>query len=184
MNIYLDSARVGSWTLPAGCPPVRGVTTNPTLVHQAGISVTLDSYDALVQAAADHGMAELMLQLPMSEPAEALRWQARLHTRARHAGVQLTIKLPCHPDWLPVIHAMREHESDYRPASAIRARDMRDRSAIRKQPFEFAFAPAVAKRYAVKCCKRGGIARACVEDRRFRAAKELQDAPDHSSGMR
>lgn len=108
MNIYLDSARVAAWPLPAGCPPVRGVTTNPTLIHQAGISVTLDSYEALVQAVADQGMAELMLQLPMSEPAEARRWQARLHTQARRVGVQLTIKLPCHPDWLAVIHAMRE----------------------------------------------------------------------------
>jgi transaldolase len=108
LNIYLDSARVGSWTLPAGCPPVRGVTTNPTLVHQAGMSVTLDSYEALLQAVADHGMAELMLQLPMSDPAEARHWQDRLHTRAQHVGVQLTIKLPCRPDWLAVIHAMRE----------------------------------------------------------------------------
>ena len=68
MNIYLDSARVAAWTLPAGCPPVRGVTTNPTLIHQAGISVTLDSYEALVQAVADQGMAELILEnaVPLS----------------------------------------------------------------------------------------------------------------------
>lgn len=108
MKIYLDSARVDSWTLPAGCPSVCGVTTNPTLVHQAGLAVTLDSYEALVMAVGAHGLAELMLQLPMTEPSEALRWQTRLRARAQAAGVQLTIKLPCRADWSPVIDLMRQ----------------------------------------------------------------------------
>lgn len=108
MKIYLDSARVDTWTLPAGCPSVCGVTTNPSLIHQAGLAVALETYENLVLAAGAHGLAELMLQLPMTEPTEALRWQTRLRARAQAAGVQLTIKLPCHADWLPVIDMMRQ----------------------------------------------------------------------------
>ena len=106
MKIYLDSAQVASWTLPAGCPPVAGVTTNPTLVYQAGLPVTLASYARLIQAAADHGVAELMLQLPEPDMATALAWQERLRTLAEDVRLKLTIKLPCHPDWLHCITAM------------------------------------------------------------------------------
>ena len=107
MKIYLDSAQVASWTLPAGCPPVCGVTTNPTLVFQAGLPVTLATYLHLLQAAADHGMAELMLQLPSPDAKQAAEWQAALQAQAAALKVALTIKLPCHPDWLPCIHAMQ-----------------------------------------------------------------------------
>jgi transaldolase len=107
VKIYLDSAHVASWTLPAGCPPVCGVTTNPTLVFQAGLPVTLPTYLHLLQAAADHGMAELMLQLPSPNVQQAAEWQAALHAKAAVLSVALTIKLPCHPDWLPCIHAMQ-----------------------------------------------------------------------------
>ena len=106
MKIYLDSAHVASWALPAGCPPVCGVTTNPTLVFQAGLPVTLPTYLHLLQAAADHGMAELMLQLPSPNADQAAEWQAALQAKAAALHVALTIKLPCHPDWLPCIHAM------------------------------------------------------------------------------
>lgn len=106
MKIYLDSAHVDSWALPAGCPPVCGVTTNPTLVFQAGLPVTLPTYLQLLQAAADHGMAELMLQLPSPNVQLATEWQAALQSKAAVLKVALTIKLPCHPDWLQCIHAM------------------------------------------------------------------------------
>ncbi len=108
MKIYLDSARADQRKLPAGCPAVAGVTTNPSLVHQAGLPVTLPTYEHLVQAVADRGIAELMRQLPTADPDEALRWQARLHALAQQHRVTLTIKLPCHPDWLPAIGAMRQ----------------------------------------------------------------------------
>jgi transaldolase len=107
MKIYLDSARVASWALPAGCPPVRGVTTNPTLVFQAGLPVTLATYVHLLQAAGDHGLAELMLQLPSPDARQAAEWQAALQAKATDLKVALTIKLPCHPDWLPCIKAMQ-----------------------------------------------------------------------------
>lgn len=106
MKIYLDSARADSWTLPAGCPPIAGVTTNPTLVHQAGLAVTLDSYERLLQAVSEHGLAELMLQLPMVDAAECQQWQTRLRALAQRLNVELTIKLPCHPDWLRAIETM------------------------------------------------------------------------------
>lgn len=93
MNIFLDSAQVEAWALPSACPPVQGVTTNPTLVHQAGLPVTLDTYVRLLQAAGDHGLPELMLQLPSADVQQAVR---------------LTIKLPCHPDWLPCIQAVQQ----------------------------------------------------------------------------
>jgi transaldolase len=86
---------------------VCGVTTNPTLVFQAGLPVTLPTYLHLLQAAADHGMAELMLQLPSPDAHQARAWQAALQAKAVALNVTLTIKLPCHPDWLPCIHAMQ-----------------------------------------------------------------------------
>jgi transaldolase len=86
---------------------VCGVTTNPTLVFQAGLAVTLPTYLHLLQAAADHGMAELMLQLPSPDAQQAREWQAALQAKAMALNVELTIKLPCHPDWLPCIHAMQ-----------------------------------------------------------------------------
>lgn len=108
MKIYLDSAQVTVWRLPAGCPSVQGVTTNPTLVYQAGLPVTLATYTYLLKAAADHGMAELMLQLPSGDPVQALQWVDSLRATAQTAQVKMTIKLPCHPDWLPCIRAVQE----------------------------------------------------------------------------
>ncbi len=108
MKIYLDSADMRAWTLPPGCPPVQGVTTNPSLVYQAGLPVTLATYVRLLQATADHGLAELMLQLPSSDPVQAVQWLASLQPVAEKAKVSLTIKLPCHPDWLPCIQALQQ----------------------------------------------------------------------------
>jgi transaldolase len=71
MDLYLDCADVSQWTLPEGCPPVLGVTTNPSLVFQAGRGVTLATYQYLVDAAGGHGMAQLMLQLPSSDLMQA-----------------------------------------------------------------------------------------------------------------
>ncbi|NVO08157.1 MAG: hypothetical protein HXX19_20470, partial [Rhodoferax sp.] len=64
MKVFLDSALASSWALPAGCPPIQGVTTNPTLVLQAGLPVSLATYQGLLQSVSDAGLAELMLQLP------------------------------------------------------------------------------------------------------------------------
>ena len=113
MKLYLDSAQVSTWALPQGCPPVCGVTTNPTLVHQAGLRVSLNSYEALIRAAADHGMAEVMLQLPSPDATQARAWQERLHQLSTNAGIALTIKLPCHPDWLPCIAEMQRAQQAF-----------------------------------------------------------------------
>ena len=107
MKVFLDSAVASSWTLPAGCPPVQGVTTNPTLVLQAGLPVTLDTYTGLLRSVAQAGLAELMLQLPRPDVAEALQWLEVLQATAAEVGVTLTIKLPCHPDWLDCIRAVQ-----------------------------------------------------------------------------
>ena len=108
MKIYLDSARADSWALPPGCPTVAGITTNPSLVQQAGLAVTLDTYERLLQAAAAHGMAEMMLQLPMADATQCLQWQTRLRAIAQRLNLALTIKLPCQRDWLAAIDAMRQ----------------------------------------------------------------------------
>ncbi|MDH4450087.1 MAG: transaldolase family protein [Rhodoferax sp.] len=107
VKIYLDCARVDAWALPAGCPPVQGVTTNPTLVMQAGLPVTLPTYLGLISAAADHGLAELMLQLPDADPDGARAWLRALQPAAQARKVQLTIKLPCAPAWEPCIDAVQ-----------------------------------------------------------------------------
>lgn len=110
MKLFLDSALPASWALPATCPPVQGVTTNPSLVLQAGLSVTLATYTSLLQAVADAGLPELMLQLPRPDATEALQWLDVLGTKAADVGVTLTIKLPCHTDWLPCIRAMQSRD--------------------------------------------------------------------------
>ena len=103
MKIYLDTADTQQWQLPPGCPPVQGVTTNPTLVRQAGLPVTLATYRHLLNKAGTLRLPELMLQLPRPDVAEAHEWLAELLPAAGQARVRLTIKLPCHPDWEPVI---------------------------------------------------------------------------------
>jgi transaldolase len=107
MKIYLDSAEVSTWTLPTGCPAIQGVTTNPSLVFQAGLPVNLTTYLQLIKAAADYGFNELMLQIPTNDAALALQWLDQLCPAAEIANVRLTIKLPCHPDWLPTISAVQ-----------------------------------------------------------------------------
>jgi len=107
VDIYLDCADSSQWTLPAGCPPVVGVTTNPSLVFQAGLSVSLTTYGRLVDAAGAHGMAQLMVQLPSADVRQAQAWVGDLQVRAAKAGVQLTIKLPCQPAWLECIRAVQ-----------------------------------------------------------------------------
>ena len=112
MKVFLDSAVAASWALPAGCPPVQGVTTNPTLVLQAGLPVTLATYTGLLHAVADGGLAELMLQMPRPDASEALRWLDTLQGTAAGKQVKLTIKLPCHPDWLACIKAVQATGQD------------------------------------------------------------------------
>lgn len=86
---------------------MQGITTNPTLVLQAGLPVTLATYTDLLHKVADTGLAELMLQLPRADATEALRWLEPLQRTALDVGVTLTIKLPCHPDWLACMEAVK-----------------------------------------------------------------------------
>jgi transaldolase len=82
---------------------VQGVTTNPTLIQQAGLPVTLETYLHLLKKAGLLRLPELMLQLPRPDVAESHEWLSQLLPTAGQGNVQLTIKLPCHPDWEPVI---------------------------------------------------------------------------------
>jgi transaldolase len=107
VKLYLDSADAAQWRLPPGCPAVHGVTTNPTIVLQAGLPVSLDGYCGLVQRAGAQGLANLMLQLPQQGAAHAAQWLAKLQPIALASKVQLTIKLPCHPDWADTITAVQ-----------------------------------------------------------------------------
>ena len=107
MKFYLDSADAAQWSLPAGCPPVVGVTTNPTLVMQAGLPVSLAGYLKLVAQAGEARIPELMLQLPRADVGEAAQWLEVLLPAAVQARVRLTIKLPCHPDWQPVLREVQ-----------------------------------------------------------------------------
>lgn len=113
MKLFLDSADTASWRLPPGCPRVQGVTTNPSLIFQAGLQVNLPTYLGLVQAAGDHGFDDLMLQLPSHDPSQALHWLQALRLAAQRAGLRLTIKLPCHADWLPCILALQSVQQPF-----------------------------------------------------------------------
>lgn len=108
MKLFLDSADAAQWALAPGSPPVQGVTTNPTLILQAGLQVRLASYQRLIDQAAAAQMPELMLQLPAADVVQALEWTSALSKQAKAAGVVLTLKLPCHPAWEPVARALAE----------------------------------------------------------------------------
>lgn len=107
MKLYVDSANHHDWQLPPGCPRIAGATTNPTLVHRAGLTVSLPTYQRLLGHAADAGLDGLMLQLPRADMQEAQAWMEVLQKQSVAAGVQLTIKLPCHADWAPLMTAVR-----------------------------------------------------------------------------
>ena len=108
MKLYLDSAQIAAWVLPPGCPPVQGVTTNPSLILQAGMPVNLATYERLLMAAGEHGLPELMLQLPSSDTEQTKVWLACLQAAAVRAKVQMTIKLPCHANWLACIQVVQQ----------------------------------------------------------------------------
>lgn len=128
--MYLDSAHTVSWQLPLGCPVVQGVTTNPSLVHQAGRPVSLPTYLDLLRAAADHGFAELMLQLPSSDLALAAQWLGPMRELSQRLSVQLTVKLPCAPEWAACIAWVKAQGQDIlltglsNPVQLLWARDM------------------------------------------------------------
>lgn len=108
MKLYLDSADAQQWRAGPGWPPVVvGVTTNPSLIHQAGLRLSLVSYRALVRRAAEAGFSELMLQLPEPNVPAALEWAATLQADAHSTGLGLCLKLPCQPDWLPTLRALK-----------------------------------------------------------------------------
>jgi transaldolase len=86
------------------------VTTNPSLVLQAGLPVTLATYKDLLLAVSEAGLAELMLQLPRPDVHEGLQWLEVLQRTAADVGVKLTIKLPCHPDWQACIQAVQSQD--------------------------------------------------------------------------
>jgi transaldolase len=107
LKLFLDSANAAHWRLPVGCPSVHGITTNPTIVLQAKLPVSLESYCCLVQRASELGVPALMLQLPRANVPEAKRWLGTLEPLAAASSVQLTIKLPCHPDWADTLAAVQ-----------------------------------------------------------------------------
>lgn len=109
MKLYLDSANPNDWTLPAGVPTIAGVTTNPTLVRRAGREVTLSTYLDLIRQAGKGRIRELMLQMPRPDSGEISAWLAELMPAAARERVQLTIKLPCHPDWAHALETVQDH---------------------------------------------------------------------------
>lgn len=108
MRIYLDTADPKRWSLPEGCPPLQGVTTNPTLIHRAGFPVTLETYRYLLCQAGIYRVPELMLQAPRPDPDETAAWLAALLPAAAASRTRLVIKVPCHPEWTCVIDRLRQ----------------------------------------------------------------------------
>jgi transaldolase len=108
LKLFLDSANASAWRLPPGCPAVCGVTTNPSLVHQAGLPLSLGTYLGLIERAAQQRLSHLMLQLPSSDASQAQHWAQALATAAKAAALDITLKLPCHPDWQGAIQAVQQ----------------------------------------------------------------------------
>jgi transaldolase len=110
MQLYLDTANTAEWTLPSGCPPIAGVTTNPTLIHAAGLPLTLATYESLIASAVVAQLPALMLQLPSSNPTQALAWANSLAPLSGDFDLELTFKLPCHPDWQACHKALKRKD--------------------------------------------------------------------------
>ncbi len=110
MKIYVDTAVVASWKQLPGCPAIQGATTNPSLIFQAGLPVNLPTYVKLALAAGVHGLPELMLQLPSSDPSQALHWLDALRKAALPNKLRLVFKLPCHVDWTACLRALKQEE--------------------------------------------------------------------------
>ncbi len=108
MQLFLDTAVIADWQLPKGCAPIAGVTTNPTLVRAAGLPLTLASYESLIGSAIAAKLPALMLQLPSSNPTQALAWANALAPLAQN--LELTFKLPCHPDWQACHKALKRKD--------------------------------------------------------------------------
>jgi transaldolase len=99
MDLYLDTAITTEWVLPMGCAPIAGVTTNPTLIHAAGLPLSLATYESLIASAVAAQVPALMLQLPSANPTQALAWANTLANLSSELDLELTFKLPCHPEW-------------------------------------------------------------------------------------
>ena len=109
MKLYIDSADCTQWAAAAGSPRVAGVTTNPSLVWQAGQPVEQSTYVHLIQMASKLGLPELMLQMPSPDAQEVDAYLSELLPTAERAQVKLTIKLPCLPEWQEAIEVTRSH---------------------------------------------------------------------------
>ena len=109
MKLYLDTADVSQWDAIAGMPGIVGVTTNPSLVYQSGRTVNAETYVELIQAAGQRRLRELMVQMPRPDVGEIHATLERLSPAAALAQVQLTIKLPCHPEWAGAVRAVQDH---------------------------------------------------------------------------
>ncbi|UFS55570.1 hypothetical protein LN050_06940 [Comamonadaceae bacterium M7527] len=107
MKLFIDSADAAQWTLAPGAPLVAGVTTNPSLAYHAGVAVSLAGYQALLASAQAAGMPTLMVQVPSDNVQDNKALASALARQAQHAGVQLTIKLPCDPAWQASVHAVQ-----------------------------------------------------------------------------
>lgn len=107
MQIFVDSADPAQWQSPPGVPRLAGATTNPSLVRQAGGTVSLAHYQTLVLAAQTIGLPKLMLQLPHASAAESLAWSRELRAAAGQ-GPMLTFKVACVPEAHTLIAALQE----------------------------------------------------------------------------
>ena len=105
MKLFLDSAEIADWNKIYGVPSVQGVTTNPTLVRQAGKIVSLECYLNLLDNAQTRKIPELMLQLSVEDVAICLDWAHALSERS--STTRLTFKLPCHTTWQPSHKALK-----------------------------------------------------------------------------
>jgi transaldolase len=107
MKLFIDSAQASQWPLPAGAPRIEGVTTNPSLVLQAGLPVSLAGYTQLIEQAHGADMQQLMVQVPSDDVQANTALVAALQPLAGDAGLHLTIKLPCDPRWQASLKAVQ-----------------------------------------------------------------------------
>lgn len=112
MKLFIDSADAAQWSLAPGAPVVAGITTNPSLVYQAGVAVSLEGYQALITSAQAAGVSKLMVQVPSNNVQDNQTLAGALAQYAQYAGVHLTIKLPCDPAWQASVQAVQALDLD------------------------------------------------------------------------
>lgn len=124
MSLYIDSADLGEISDLWRSGVFHGVTTNPAIVHKAGL--TQADVPALVSGLRELGVTELFVQTTGAD--EAAMWRSAM--AIRDLGADIVVKVPAVRAGVDVAHRLVEQGADvlltavYHPTQALLAREL------------------------------------------------------------